>query len=81
MHLCTVTIVRANGHTTVLEVDTDDRFLLDIRDAATGIPLINMRPSFARPPFAVKNVMNGSVNAPREVLSVVMPGIAASSAP
>ena len=36
-----------------------------------------MRPSLARPPFDVKNVMNGSVIAPREVLSVVIPGMAA----
>ncbi len=50
-----------------------------LNDAATGMPLINMRPSLARPPFAVKNVMNGSVIAPRDVLSVVIPGMAASS--
>jgi hypothetical protein len=31
--------------------------------------------------LAVKNVMNGSVKAPRDVLSVTIPGIAASSAP
>ena len=52
-----------------------------LNDAATGRPLINMRPSLARPPFDVKNVMNGSVIAPREVLSVVIPGMAASSVP
>ena len=52
-----------------------------LNDAATGMPLINMRPSLARPPLAVKNVMNGSVIAPREVLSVVIPGMAAKSDP
>ena len=41
-----------------------------------------MRPSFARPPLAVKNVMNGVVWAPRlAVLSTCRPGIAVSSAP
>ena len=53
-----------------------------LNEAATLRPSIIMRPSLARPPLAVKNVMNGRVIAPWfTVLSTIMPGTAVRSAP
>src|SRR5215475_5986322 len=53
-----------------------------LNDAATLRPSIIMRPSFARPPFAVNIVMNGVCIAPRfELFWTWRPGTAASSAP
>ena len=46
-----------------------------LNDAATLRPSIIMRPSLARPPLALKNVMNGVVIAPLlTVLSTISPG-------
>ena len=53
-----------------------------LNDAATLRPSTIIRPSLARPPFALKKVMNGVVIAPLlTVLSTCNPGMAVSSAP
>ena len=51
-----------------------------LNDAATGRPSIIIRPSLARPPFAVNIAMNGVVTA-LPFPCTCSPGTAASSAP
>jgi hypothetical protein len=52
-----------------------------LNDAATLRPSIIIRPSFARPPFAVKNVMLGTVMAAAPPRPTCSPGTAVKSAP